>query len=100
VESDVLILFWDTSDTISQKFRALVLFKGSISVAYGDLNVDDMKVIVVAAGLGDGPREKVFDGERGNVIAILFAYDSRFSGGVNVATGDVNGDGALDIITG
>ena len=59
-----------------------------------------MKVIVVAAGLGVGTRVKVSDGERGNVIATLFAYDSRFSGGVNVATGDVNGDGALDIITG
>jgi hypothetical protein len=30
----------------------------------------------------------------------FFAYNAAFRGGVNVSTGDVNGDGKLDIITG
>ena len=30
MEGDGLILFWDTSGIISQKFRALVLFKGGV----------------------------------------------------------------------
>src|SRR5258708_39188752 len=30
----------------------------------------------------------------------FFAYDSTFTGGVRVASGDVNGDGIGDIITG
>jgi hypothetical protein len=33
-------------------------------------------------------------------LASFYAYDPMFTGGVRVATGDVNGDGASDIITG
>jgi hypothetical protein len=97
---DGLLKIWDTSGTMRQQFTAFPFFKGSISVAYGDLNGDGVKDIVAAAGPGGGPHVKVFDGENGDVIASFYAYDSRFNGGVSVATGDVNGDGILDIITG
>jgi hypothetical protein len=30
----------------------------------------------------------------------FFAYESRFTGGVSVAAGDINGDGRTDIVTG
>lgn len=83
-----------------QQFRAFQLFNGSVSVAYGELNRDGVKDIVAAAGPGGAPHLKVFDGQNGDVIARFHAYDVRFKGGVNVATGDVNGDGVLDIITG
>jgi hypothetical protein len=47
---------------------------------------------------------RVFDGATGQRLAgpvgSFFAYDRRFTGGVFVASGDVNGDGADDIITG
>ena len=97
---DGLLKIWDTSGTMRQQFRAFPLFKGSISIAYGDLNGDGVKDIVAAAGPGGGPHVKVFDGKNGDVIASFHAYDIRFTGGVNVATGDVDGDGVLDIITG
>jgi hypothetical protein len=69
-------------------------------VAYGYLNNDGIKDIVVAAGPGGGPHVKVFDGLSSNEIASFYAYDSRFTGGVNVAVGDLNGDGKLELITG
>jgi hypothetical protein len=55
VEGDGLILFWDTSGIISQKFRALVLFKGCISIAYGDLNGDGALDIINGVGVVGDP---------------------------------------------
>jgi hypothetical protein len=51
------------------------------------------------AGKGGGPHVKAFD-QQGNVIASFYAYDSSFMGGVDVAAGDINGDGKDEIITG
>lgn len=55
-------------------------------------------VYATGAGEGGAPHVKVFRGH-GNEIASFYAYDQRFTGGVRVATGDVNGDGVADIIT-
>jgi hypothetical protein len=53
------------------------------------------------AGAGGGPHVKVFDGSNViNVLTSFFAYGMNFTGGVSVATADVNGDGKADIITG
>src|SRR5205823_50637 len=45
------------------------------------------------------PHMKVFSGKTGDLLASLMAYDPRFLGGVNVAAGDLNGDGRADLIT-
>ena len=45
-----------------------------------------------------GPHVRAFNGVDGSVMANFFAFDPNFRGGVNVAVGDVNGDGAMDII--
>jgi phosphodiesterase/alkaline phosphatase D-like protein len=95
-----LVKLLDASGALKKQFTAFEGFDGSVSVAYGDLNGDGVKDIVAAAGRGGGPHVKVFDGLSGNVIASFFAYTSSFSGGVNVAVGDLNGDGKLELITG
>jgi hypothetical protein len=43
---------------------------------------------------------RVFSGAEGSRLASFFAYDSRFTGGVRVASADVDGDGRDDLITG
>ena len=81
-------------------------FGGGVSVAVGDLNGDGMLELITGAGAGGGPHVKAFAMNfNGGVaapqeVASFFAYDPSFRGGVSVAAGDVNGDGAFDIITG
>src|SRR5688572_12999208 len=52
----------------------------------------------VATGQGVGPQVKVYNAD-GSLRFDFFAYDTRFTGGVRVATGDLTGDGLHDIIT-
>ncbi len=75
-------------------------FTGGVRVATGDLTGDHVDDIVVAAGPGGGPRVKVFDGVTGAELGNFFPFEPTFTGGVNVAVGDVNGDGFGDVIFG
>jgi hypothetical protein len=75
-------------------------YSGGIFVAGGDVNHDSVADIITGTDSGFAPHVKVFDGASGAEIRSFFAYDPGFTGGVRVASGDVNGDGFADIITG
>jgi FG-GAP repeat len=51
------------------------------------------------ADAGGGPEVKVYNAATNQLKFDFLAYDPQFTGGVRVATGDVNGDGFPDIIT-
>lgn len=77
-----------------------VFFKGSINIDMGNFDSDPASETVTGAGSPGGPHVKIIDDN--DVImpgAEFFAYDTRFSGGVDVAAGDVDGDGIDEIIT-
>lgn len=57
-------------------------------------------LIVTGPWSAAGPHVKVFDGSGSSLLASFFAYTPSFTGGVRVATGDVDGDGLTDYVTG
>ncbi|HVT77529.1 MAG TPA: VCBS repeat-containing protein [Acidimicrobiales bacterium] len=57
-------------------------------------------MVVTGAAQGGGPHVIARDANTGAVVYSFMAYTPAFTGGVRVATGDVNGDGWDDIITG
>ncbi|MBI4135529.1 S8 family serine peptidase [Candidatus Uhrbacteria bacterium] len=73
-------------------------FRGGVRVAAGDIDGDGSQEIVAGAGFGGGPHVRVFE-SNGTVVGSFFAYDPRFRGGVNVAVGDLNGNGIAEIVT-
>jgi hypothetical protein len=70
-----------------------------LTVAVADVTGDGRADVVLGTGPGGGPRVTVFDGATGVAVRDFFAYDPGFRGGVNVAAGDVTGDGKAEIIT-
>jgi hypothetical protein len=77
---------------------------GSVNIAVGDVNGDGTQDVIVGAGDGGGPIVRVFDGAAlpttTRPLFQIVAYDPALRGGVNVAAGDIDGDGKADVITG
>ncbi|MBU1149246.1 L,D-transpeptidase family protein [Patescibacteria group bacterium] len=76
-------------------------FDRGVNVSACDLDNDGNDEIVTGTRYGGGPQVRVFDSE-GNpkFTPGFYAYDIHFRGGVNVACGDITGDGYAEIITG
>jgi hypothetical protein len=74
-------------------------FRGGMTLATGDFDGNGRRSIVTGAGAGGSPHVRIFDGNT-RVIGGFMAYDDRFVGGVRVATGDLDGDGIDEIVTG
>lgn len=99
------------TDALSQLFYPFTTaLRGGVNVATGNFDGQNATPdsLVTAAGAGGGPHVIVwktkqnFDGTivTDGILDQFFAYDGRFRGGVNVACGDLDGDGKAEIITG
>ncbi len=73
--------------------------KGGYFVSSGNVLGDSKDEIITGAGQGFGPQVSIFSGT-GEILKSFFADKSSLRGGVRVASGDVDGDGRDEIITG
>jgi serine protease len=87
---------------VNQFYAYATGFRGGVQHAVYDLNGDGNDEIITAAGPGGGPHVRIFNKLGQPVIDIdgFMAYAASYKKGVNVAAGDVNGDGFGEIVTG
>jgi len=84
---------------VASNFNAFdAVFSGGVTVAQGDLDGDGVPDIIAGAGPGGGPAIEVFDGVTHGLRLAFFAFDAAFRGGVEVAAGDITGDGLPEIL--
>ena len=90
----------DTGAMLTQFLAYEPMFLGGVRVATADVNGDGVPDIVTAPGAGGGPVVKAFSGKDGSELFSFFAFEPSFKGGVSVAVGDSDGDGAAEIVVG
>lgn len=82
----------------TQTFPIFGKFIGGATVAAGDVNGDGVDEYVVGAGPTGGPQILILN-QSGATLGSFFAYDKNNRDGINVAVGDLNGDGVDEIVT-
>ncbi|MCD6471438.1 S8 family serine peptidase [bacterium] len=94
------VYIFDYLGHLKRKFLAYAKnFRGPVKVACGDVDGDGINEIITGAGKGGGPHVRIF-GPHGGLESQFFAFLKKFRGGINIAVGDVNGNGKDEIIVG
>lgn len=75
-------------------------YTSGINISIGDLEGDGTVEIVTGTENGGGAQIRIFNKDGVLIHPGFFAYDKDFRGGVNVAIGDLNGDGWNEVIAG
>lgn len=95
------VKIWSNRGVLKREFFAFsARFQGGASIAVGDTDGDGRGEIIIGAGGGAAPSVRIFDAAGRARGPGFLAYAPSFRGGVNVAAGDLTGDGRAEIATG
>lgn len=72
-------------------------YRGGVRVATGDIDNDGVDEIITGTGENGGPHLRVFEKDGTQRGIDFFPFDNSFRGGMDVASGDFDGDGKDDI---
>ena len=98
--SHVVVVDGRTSQVLKSFYAFRSNYEFGIRVAAGDANADGLADIFVGAGYGASSQFRVFDGATGGILRDGMAFSPDFTGGIYIASGDVDGDGFADAIIG
>ncbi|MCI0703908.1 MAG: FG-GAP-like repeat-containing protein [Planctomycetia bacterium] len=93
-----VMVFSGLGGSVLQSFFAFDGFLGGVRVSAGDVNGDGRADLAVVAGPGGNGHIKVFDGATGAPVTSFLGFVG-FQGAINIAMGDVTGDGSTEVIT-
>lgn len=85
-------------DTLANFFAYDSSLRFGITAVSIDLGTDGIAELIVAPGEGYQPLVKLFDGV-GNAINEFMFYSEGMTSGINMAAGDIDSDGRVEIIT-
>ncbi len=87
-----------TGNMLASYYAFAKNYTGGLNIAAGDVDGDGRSEVIAGLSAGSGSAVRVLDSLSGSVRSAYYAFDKRFRGGVNVATGDVDGDGKVEVI--
>jgi hypothetical protein len=83
--------------SIIGRFNPFPGYRPRINIAAADVNGDKYPEIIAAPTFGP-PIIQYFNPITGKLLGGRYVFDPRFTGGVNVAVGDVTGDGSPELV--
>ncbi|MDD4901043.1 MAG: S8 family serine peptidase [Patescibacteria group bacterium] len=92
-------IFNFNGELVGQWFVFDKAFRGGAKVACADVNHDGADEVIAVQELNGNSEIRMFNG-RGQMLGSFYAYDNKFRGGLDIATGDIDGDGEEEIVTG
>ena len=96
-EKAKIAIFNNVGEKVGERDLDFLNSYGGLNLAAGDVNNDGKNEIILAGGYGNKPEVFILDGKF-KVISKFQAQDSKNVSGLNLAVGDVNGDGKKEIV--
>jgi hypothetical protein len=93
-----LVRVWDNNGALLNQFNPFGTFRGGVFLAIGDVNDDNQNELIVSTAAGTNGRVNVYEFISGGLqLLTSFApFGPIYSGGVQIAVGDVTGSLAGD----